>query len=285
MTAARTAAAALVMWAVAVAPTQAAPVSVGSSGWLWGDPLPQGETLNQVAFKGAVGYAAGEGGTVLRSEDGGHSWAGLSSGTEADLTLLQEVDPGTVVVGGGCTVRESTDSGATFRRLAVSESEAGCANKITSLSFVSATTGYVERADGSILFTVDGGQTVQSKTSVPLAGGSAVKIAFLSASIGFAIVNGGEGGRIYRTTDGASSWTQVALAPNKEPLYDLAFLSPTTAYAVGGGVAVPQLPPIAYNGTELLRRRRQDLGGTGQGGHPPRPLYRSDAGDPSAGSA
>jgi photosystem II stability/assembly factor-like uncharacterized protein len=241
--------------AIFVGQAAAAPVSVGRSGWLWGAPLPQGETLNQVAFKGATGYAVGEGGTVLRSEDGGNDWVGLSSGTEANLSLLQEIEPGTIVVGGGCTVRESTDSGASFHRLPVSESELGCAgnSKVASLSFVSASTGYVERADGSILFTVDGGQTVQSKTPVPLDGGVAVQIDFLSASVGFAIVDGGEGGHIYRTADGASSWTLVALAPNREQFDSLTFVSPTEAYAVGGGAAVPYQSPVVYNGTVLLR--------------------------------
>lgn len=252
MTAARIAAAALVMWSIAVAATQAAPVSVGSSGWLWGDPFPQGETLNQVAFDGAVGYAAGEGGTVLRSEDAGKSWTGLASGTEADLTLLQEVDPSTVVVGGGCTVRESTDAGTSFHRLAVNASEQGCASKVVGLSFLSASTGYVEQADGTVLITTDGGQSVQQRTSVPLGGATAEQIYFRSASVGFAVVSGPEGGRIYRTTDGAGSWTQVGAAINGEPLFSVDFAGPTTAYAVGGGLPPTFKGPPGYNGTMVL---------------------------------
>jgi photosystem II stability/assembly factor-like uncharacterized protein len=208
----------------------AAPVSVGMSGWTWGDPVPQGETLNRVAFQGARGYAAGEGGTVLRSDDGGATWTGLSSGSSSNLTLLQEVDPNTVVVGGGCTVRESTDGGATFHRLPVNESEQGCATKVAAVSFLDANTGYVEEADGSILLTKDAGQTLEPKTSVPLAGATAGQIAFLSPTVGFALVNQG-GGKIYRTTDGAGSWTQVA--GSGQPLYGITFVSPTVAYAVG----------------------------------------------------
>ena len=117
-------------------PATAAPVSVGGSGWMWGDPVPQGETLNRVAFQGLRGYAAGEGGTVLRSDDGGNTWLGLASGSQSNLTLLQEVDPKTVVVGGGCTVRESTDEGASFHRLPVNESEQGCATKVAAFSFL-----------------------------------------------------------------------------------------------------------------------------------------------------
>ncbi len=104
----------------------AAPVSVGRSGWTWGDPLPQGNTLNDVTFVGAHGFAVGEFGTVLRSEDGGASWIGLPSGTKSNLSLVQEVDPNTVIVGGGCTVRESVNGGQSFQRLAINESEGHC---------------------------------------------------------------------------------------------------------------------------------------------------------------
>ncbi len=209
----------------------AAPVSVGLSGWLWGDPTPQGETLNRVAFLGARGYADGEDGTVLRSDDGGATWAGLSSGSNTNLTLLQEVDANTVVVGGGCTVRESVDGGATFHRLPVNEAEQNCANPVASLSFLSATTGYVQQRDGAVLLTSDSGQTLQPKTSVPLNGWRAEQLVFVSPTTGFALVSSGSGARIYRTTDGAGSWTQVGAA--SQPLYDIAFVSSTEAYAVG----------------------------------------------------
>ncbi len=215
---------------VSVTCALAAPVSVGHSGWSWGDPSPQGNTLNNVAFVGARGFAVGEFGTVLRSADGGSSWIGLQSGTKSSLDLVQEVDPNTVIVGGGCTVRESVNGGESFQRLTVNESEVNCPTKVASFSFLSASTGFVEQADGSILFTTNGGETLQPKTPVPLNGGTASRIYFLSATTGFALTAGG-GGRIFRTTDGANSWTQVASSP--APLSDLTFITPTTAYAVG----------------------------------------------------
>lgn len=208
----------------------AAPVSVGHSGWLWGDPTPQGNTLNDVVFSGARGFAVGEAGTVLRSEDGGNTWIGLPSGTSSNLGLVQEVDPNTVVVGGGCTVRESTDAGASFHRLPVNESESKCSNDVTSFSFLNASTGYVEQSDGTIFLTKDGGQTVEPKTRVPLNGASAGKIVFVSPTVGFALTGGAAGGRIYRTADGAGSWTLVA---SSSQLSDIAFVNATTAYAVG----------------------------------------------------
>lgn len=211
----------------------AAPVSVGHSGWTWGDPAPQGSRLNDVVFAGARGFAVGDFGTVLRSDDGGGTWIGLPSGTSSSLSLVQEVDPNTVVVGGECTVRESVNAGESFLRLPVNESESNCATKIASFSFLSAGTGFVEQANGTILLTTDGGQTLEPKTPVPLNGGTAAKLEFISPSIGFAVTGGSGGGKIFRTTDGANSWTQVASSP--APLADVTFVSATTAYAVGGG--------------------------------------------------
>jgi photosystem II stability/assembly factor-like uncharacterized protein len=218
--------------AVSALPASAA-VSTGHSGWQWGDPAPQGETLSRVALSALRGYADGENGAVLRSDDGGNTWIGLFSGTESNLTLLQEVDQKTVVVGGGCTVRESTDEGASFHRLPVNESEQSCATKVDSFSFLNPTTGFVEQTDGSILLTKDAGQTLEPKTAVPLNGANAGPIVFTSPTVGFAVTSSASGGKIYRTVDGAGSWTQVGSTP--QPLNDLTFVSPTVAYAVGAG--------------------------------------------------
>ena len=40
-------------------------VTVGHSGWSWGSPSPQGQTVRALEFEGARGYAAGAFGTVL----------------------------------------------------------------------------------------------------------------------------------------------------------------------------------------------------------------------------
>src|SRR6266511_1165339 len=72
--------AALAMTALFALPSSAAPVSIGHSGWTWGNPLPQGNTLRAVEFAGGVGYATGDFGTVLRTDDGGTTWGGIATG-------------------------------------------------------------------------------------------------------------------------------------------------------------------------------------------------------------
>src|SRR5450755_2476046 len=112
----------------------AAPVSVGHSGWTWGSPTPQGNDLDAVTFQGATGYAVGKFGTALRSTDGGATWSGLPTGTFNELSLVQELDPNTVIVGGGCSVAESTNAGAGFTELPINPSTSSCNDLVSGLS-------------------------------------------------------------------------------------------------------------------------------------------------------
>ena len=98
-----------------------APVSASYTGWMWGDPTPQGDALSDVTFVGLRGYAVGEEGTVLRTDDGGNTWSGLASGTRQDLSRVQALDANTVLIRGLCTLRESTDEGASFQALPVDQ--------------------------------------------------------------------------------------------------------------------------------------------------------------------
>jgi photosystem II stability/assembly factor-like uncharacterized protein len=225
---------ALVLGASA-APAVAAPVSVGHSGWTWGDPTPQGQQLSAVAFDGATGFAVGNFGTVVGSTDGGATWTGLPSGTINDLSTVQVVSPSVVIVGGGCTVRESVNGGASFTSMPINPSESTCPTNVASFSFSDPTTGYVELTDGTILYTSDGGQTIQAKTSAPINNGGATGLDFVSPTTGFAVSgvsgSGTGGGVIERTTDSANSWTQVGSSP--QGINAITFVSATQGFAVG----------------------------------------------------
>src|SRR5436309_9875354 len=91
----------------AVVTAQAADVTVGHSGWNWGNPQPQGNTLRAIEFEGSLGFAAGDFGTLLRTDDGGATWTGIRTGTTAALTHISIADQNTVVVGGGCVLLRS----------------------------------------------------------------------------------------------------------------------------------------------------------------------------------
>jgi photosystem II stability/assembly factor-like uncharacterized protein len=208
-------------------------VQVGSSGWLWGNPLPQGNTLRALSFAGSTGYAAGDFGTLLRTADGGATWSGLLSGTFAGLTEVQAIDADSLFAGGGCVARRSDDGGATFKRLAFTPVESSCREQLAAGWFTSDQTGYLVLTDGTVLRTDNDGQTFAQRTAVPgtrAASGSAqpLDLQLTSATTGVAATSDG---KVYRTTDGANSWTVVSATARS--VHGFFFVDASTGFAVG----------------------------------------------------
>ena len=210
-----------------------ATVQVGSSGWLWGNPLPQGNTVNALSFAGTTGYAVGDFGTILRTGDGGATWTGLSSGTFTNLTEVQAIDANSVFAGGGCVGRRSDDGGVTGVRVAFTPVESSCSEPLAAAWWLSETTGYLVLADGTTLRTDNNGDTFAQKVAVTgtrAAGGNALvnDIRFTDANTGVAATSTG---KIYRTTDGANSWTEVN--STNRAVHKFAFLNGNDGVAVG----------------------------------------------------
>jgi len=216
----------------------AAGITVGHSGWFWGDTIPQGNDLTGVDVLGKRAYAVGGFGTVLRSDDGGASWVGLRSGTTTDLNNVQAITAQSVVVSGGCEIRRSDDSGRTFRWLALAAGPA-CGDGVQAVAFPTTSVGYVMTLDGGIRATADGGRSFERRTRVPAARprmrnqgvvADATDLLFTGPATGLATTRDG---RIFRTTDGARTWTPVVA--EGAPLNGLTFLDAETGFAVGGG--------------------------------------------------
>jgi photosystem II stability/assembly factor-like uncharacterized protein len=220
--------------AVASAAPAGAAVQVGASGWQWGNPLPQGNTLRTMAFTGSTGYAAGDFGTLLKTTDGGSTWSGLPVGTFTGLTTVQALDADTVFAGGGCVARRSTDGGASFTAVRFTAVESGCRVGLRDLWFVTRDVGYLLMDDGSVLTTTDGGTQFAPRTAVPetrAAGGlrNPGAIAFVSESKGYA----SSGGTLFQTLDGGTSWKVVST--DGRAIRELWFADATHGFAVGYG--------------------------------------------------
>ncbi|MDX6708461.1 MAG: hypothetical protein QOI48_4307 [Solirubrobacteraceae bacterium] len=213
-------------------------VRTPTSGWEWGNPTPQGNTLRALGFVGGRGYAAGDFGTVLRTNDGGLTWAGLPSGVSASLNLLQVLGPDSFVVGGGCVVRRSDDGGTVFRRIYFVAPS--CKEGVSALAFSSSAVGYLALADGTLLRTTDGGTSFARGTAVPGTRSSAqagqatpTDLATLSDTTAFVATSSGE---INVTTDGGGSWK--AVIDVKRPVRDITFVDAKRGFAVGDGSLV-----------------------------------------------
>src|SRR4051812_33772570 len=189
-------------------------------------------------FIAGRGYAIGDDGTALRTDDGGATWAGLATGTSQDLSRLQAVTPEVVVVlgGDGCVVRRSDDAGATFHKMFVL-AETNCPDRVAASFFVTPQVGYLLLRDGNVLRTTDGGQTFGRGTALPgtpasAAGGQGTPAdaIFTTTDAGIVFLNGTN--TAFKTTDAGASWTPVP-AVDPGAVTRMRAISPTAFYAFG----------------------------------------------------
>lgn len=205
-------------------------VNTPHSGWYSGNPVLGPNNLTDLVCAGSTCYASGAFGTLLKSTNGGSSWMGVVTGLRLDLRRVRLAgSPDRVVVGGSCSLRRSDDGGATFRRLPFSASDATCPSAVAAFSFPSSDIGYVVLANNSVLSTADGGQTFTRRTAVPSVPPSP-DLLCTNETTCFAVA----GGAVFRTTDGAVTWSRVAQFSS--PLFGLEQADGGTFYAVGQGL-------------------------------------------------
>jgi photosystem II stability/assembly factor-like uncharacterized protein len=232
----RLGAAALAAAALGVLPAASpAGVQVGSSGWLWGNPLPQGNTLRAMSFAGTTGYAVGEFGTLLKTTDAGATWSGLPAGTFTDLHEVQAVDNDTVIAAGGCVGRRSDDGGATFARIAFTPVESSCPQPLAAIWFATESTGYLALADGTVFKTTDRGVEFAPAVAIPgtrQQNGAATPtdLVFTSETAGFAATSDG---KIFQTTDSGNTWKPVS--DTNRGVRAITMIDEKNGYAVGDG--------------------------------------------------
>lgn len=227
--------AAVLVAATLVALAGAAPVRTSQSGWTWGSPRPQGNNIAAIDFAGGRGYAVGEFGTIVRTDDGGANWTGIRTGLTDDLTDVRAIDADAFVAGGGCTLLRSLDGGTTVRRVRFNPSTT-CGSPLAAMHFPNRDVGYLVRADGSVLRTDDGGARFSSGTRLPASsGGPPNDVWFTDANNGFVATGSDTLGKIYRTADAGASWSEVSSAAAIRSIH---FVSATTGYAVGQNVVL-----------------------------------------------
>lgn len=216
----------------------AAPVQTSQSGWQWGNPTPQGNTIRAIDFVQGRGYAIGDDGTALRTDDGGGTWTGLPSGTSLDLSRVQAVTPDVVIVlgGNGCVLRRSDDGGKTFRRFYVL-TELNCPEPVAATYFVTPQLGYILLRNGNVLRTTDAGESFSRVTAIPGTPGSAgggnatpADAIYTSPDAGIVFLSGSS--TAFRTTDAGASWTPEPDVPPGS-VQRLEPVDATTFYAFG----------------------------------------------------
>ena len=194
-------------------------------------------SLNSVYYTDVnTGYIVGDGGTILKTFDGGINWVSLPSGTQYNLASVHFPIADTGYAVGNYyygTILKTIDAGMTWTILVSSYAA------YYSVYFTSADTGYVtesyDMGSGNIMKTIDGGNA-WNFTDV----GWQFGICFPNALTGYSVgVNGQiwSYGTINKTIDGGSTWVNIfSLADIK--LNSVYFIDPEKGYVVGNGGTV-----------------------------------------------
>ena len=145
-------------------------------------------------------WAVGEAGTVLKSLDGGVTWARVDAGVDTDLRDVAVVGSNAVwVTGDGGVIRASTDGGATWH----DQTSGTNANLKTIAFFDDAQHGIAAGEGGVTLVTADGGDTWQA---VHVAG-KTINDIFVAENKAWMT---GEEGHVYFSEDQGASWRTLA---------------------------------------------------------------------------
>jgi photosystem II stability/assembly factor-like uncharacterized protein len=204
-------------------------ISTGDGTWYWHNTSPQGNTINGLSCPTATTcYAAGNAGTILKTTDGGTTWASQNPTTTENMRGINCFDQNhCMAVGENSLIAVTANGGQTWNRRffkAINQD-------LYSVSCPAVNTCYVSGAR-ALLATTNGGAT----WNLAVQAGDFYGITCPSTNICFAV---GWNGQIKATTNGGASWQVQPTSNNTtQALLGISCLSATTCYAVGGGGAL-----------------------------------------------
>ncbi|MCS6908477.1 MAG: YCF48-related protein [Anaerolineales bacterium] len=223
----------LVLALASAHPTQAAYESE-SDGWT---NLPAwhwvaGGVFRSVSFSTAsLGVAVGEGGLIVRTEDGGKTWEQVPSGIKTNLNHVYLIDQTYGwAVGDKGVILFTQNGGVGWERQTVPTTA-----NINRVFFLDSNRGWAVGDNGVILYTTNRGLKWDPQTSGVTK--SLYGVDFVDASYGWAT---GQDGIVLVTTSGGTSWTLQTSCTETHTLYDVDFVNRNSGWLVGMGGALWQ---------------------------------------------
>jgi len=206
------------------------------------------------AVSGAVAWASGANGTVLRTEDGGARWQKLTvpDADKLDFRDVDSIDPSTAYIlsigaGNASRIYKTADAGATWALQFTNEDPKGF---FDAMAFWDESSGLVmgDSIDGrfEILRTGDGGKTWARLPSANLPAALPNEGAFAGSGTNVAVLPGGHAWigtgagprcRVLHTADYGNTWTVVdtpVAASASAGIFSIAFRDPRHGLTVGG---------------------------------------------------
>ena len=203
--------------------------SPNTTHWVAGQSISPYDLLAVDFVDGKTGWAVGdispEGGSLLRTTDGGTSWQVIYKTTEVFSAIQFITATRGWMAGFAGRIESTTDGGFTWNTQRL-EREGEVLN---SLCFIDAERGFAAGGHGLVLRTTDGGKTWEQIATGRVEDFWAMR--FASPERGIIV---GEDGVILATTDGGKTWTQKKSGTTKA-LLGLAITAEGLSIAVGEG--------------------------------------------------
>ncbi|MEA3392301.1 MAG: Ig-like domain-containing protein [Candidatus Marinimicrobia bacterium] len=183
------------------------------------------------------GIAVGDGGLIIKTSDGGLTWATITSGVGAILRSIDFPTPSTgYIVGKAGKVLKTTDGGNTWAIISP-----GTTRNLWDVCALNADTLWITGGTATVRVSYDGGSTWVSKNSVAASYlNMGYSIHFFNENVGYLAgtssdINNEQ--KIFKTTDGGTSW--VATTPltgqdDTAPIRGLYAIAEDTIFAAGG---------------------------------------------------
>ncbi len=189
-------------------------------------PSNVSNSLNSIYFlSDSIGFACGNQGVVIYTENGGRDWKTVIDSSSTDLYDIDFLGAARgFIVGSDGTLLSTVDTGKTWQRINI----AATASLFKIYFLGDMKTGFIVGAKGSIFKTKDGGISwyqVNSPTQELL-----YSISFADSNTGFIV---GWNGEVLKTTDSGNDWSEIKKFSDQY-LKDIKFFDSKSGIIVGG---------------------------------------------------
>lgn len=177
---------------------------------------------NNIRFFNSIGIIVGNNGSIYKSIDNGDSWNNLNTPFNANLNAISIINEDTLRITGDKILLLSDDGGTSWTSLPIPDVN------VEDSYFTSSLIGHVACTNGTILKTIDGGNSWYKTETSNIIPSNFFRIVFINENIGFASQ---EHNDIYKTVDGGETWEETT-SPT-DAAYSIQFLDEKVGFIAG----------------------------------------------------